>query len=89
MFAGIVVCLTILANFSFGVLSSMRTYVGGASLFAAATIRMTLMESKPCRITSGQRNRELTELPDQSDLRKLPTGRCSYDEPTQALADQT
>jgi diguanylate cyclase (GGDEF)-like protein len=36
MFAGIVVCLMILANFSFGVLSSMRAYVGGESMWSKA-----------------------------------------------------
>ena len=36
MFAGIVVCLMILANFSFGVLSSMRAYVGGESVWSKA-----------------------------------------------------
>jgi diguanylate cyclase (GGDEF)-like protein len=36
MFAGIVVCLMILANFSFGLLSSMRAYVGGESLWSKA-----------------------------------------------------
>jgi diguanylate cyclase (GGDEF)-like protein len=34
MFAGIVLCLLILANFSFGLLSSMRAYVGGESLWS-------------------------------------------------------
>ena len=36
MFAGIVLCLLILANFSFGLLSSMRAYVGGESLWSKA-----------------------------------------------------
>jgi len=36
MFAAIVLCLLILANFSFGVLSSMRAYVGGESLWSKA-----------------------------------------------------
>jgi len=36
MFAAIVICLMILANFSFGVLSSMRAYVGGESLWSKA-----------------------------------------------------
>jgi diguanylate cyclase (GGDEF)-like protein len=36
MFAGIVVCLMILANFSFGLLSSMRAYVGGESVWSKA-----------------------------------------------------
>jgi diguanylate cyclase (GGDEF)-like protein len=36
MFAGIVLCLLILANFSFGVLSSVRAYVGGESLWSKA-----------------------------------------------------
>src|ERR1700677_2999950 len=36
MFSGIVVCLMILANFSFGVLSSMRAYVGGESVGSKA-----------------------------------------------------
>jgi diguanylate cyclase (GGDEF)-like protein len=36
MFAGIVLCLLILANFSFGMLSSMRAYVGGESLWSKA-----------------------------------------------------
>jgi diguanylate cyclase (GGDEF)-like protein len=36
MFAGIVICLMILANFSFGVLSSMRAYVGGESVWSKA-----------------------------------------------------
>jgi diguanylate cyclase (GGDEF)-like protein len=36
MFAGIVVCLMILANFSFGILSSMRAYVGGESVWSQA-----------------------------------------------------
>jgi diguanylate cyclase (GGDEF)-like protein len=36
MFAIIVLCLMILANFSFGVLSSMRAYVGGESLWSKA-----------------------------------------------------
>jgi len=31
-----VVCLMILANFSFGVLSSMRAYVGGESVWSKA-----------------------------------------------------
>jgi diguanylate cyclase (GGDEF)-like protein len=34
MFACIVLCLLILANFSFGMLSSMRAYVGGESLWS-------------------------------------------------------
>src|ERR1700688_1010096 len=34
MFAAIVLCLLILANFSFGLLSSMRAYVGGESLWS-------------------------------------------------------
>ena len=34
MFAGIVLCLLILANFSFEMLSSMRAYVGGESLWS-------------------------------------------------------
>src|ERR1700687_4345941 len=34
MFAGIVLCLLILANFSFEMLSSMRGYVGGESLWS-------------------------------------------------------
>lgn len=36
MFAGIVLCLLILANFSFEILSSMRGYVGGESLWSKA-----------------------------------------------------
>lgn len=36
MFAGIVLCLLILANYSFGLLSSMRAYVGGESLWSKA-----------------------------------------------------
>jgi EAL domain-containing protein (putative c-di-GMP-specific phosphodiesterase class I) len=36
MFAVIVLCLMILANFSFGLLSSMRAYVGGESLWSKA-----------------------------------------------------
>jgi diguanylate cyclase (GGDEF)-like protein len=36
MFSGIVVCLMILANFSFGILSSMRAYVGGESVWSKA-----------------------------------------------------
>jgi diguanylate cyclase (GGDEF)-like protein len=36
MFSGIVVCLMLLANFSFGVLSSMRAYVGGESVWSKA-----------------------------------------------------
>jgi diguanylate cyclase (GGDEF)-like protein len=36
MFAGIVLCLMILANFSFGLLSSMRAYVGGESMWSKA-----------------------------------------------------
>jgi diguanylate cyclase (GGDEF)-like protein len=36
MFAAIVICLLILANFSFGLLSSMRAYVGGESLWSKA-----------------------------------------------------
>jgi diguanylate cyclase (GGDEF)-like protein len=36
MFAVIVLCLLILANFSFGVLSSVRAYVGGESLWSKA-----------------------------------------------------
>jgi diguanylate cyclase (GGDEF)-like protein len=36
MFAGIVVCLMILTNFSFGVLSSMRAYVGAESVWSKA-----------------------------------------------------
>ena len=36
MFAGIVLCLMILANFSFGLLSSMRAYVGGESVWSKA-----------------------------------------------------
>jgi diguanylate cyclase (GGDEF)-like protein len=36
MFAGIVLCLLILANLSFGLLSSMRAYVGGESLWSKA-----------------------------------------------------
>jgi diguanylate cyclase (GGDEF)-like protein len=36
MFAGIVLCLLILANFSFGVLSSVRAYVGGESMWSKA-----------------------------------------------------
>ncbi len=36
MFAGIVLCLLILANFSFGMLTSMRAYVGGESLWSKA-----------------------------------------------------
>jgi diguanylate cyclase (GGDEF)-like protein len=36
MFAAIVLCLMILANFSFGLLTSMRAYVGGESLWSKA-----------------------------------------------------
>jgi hypothetical protein len=36
MFASIVLCLLILANFSFGLLSSVRAYVGGESLWSKA-----------------------------------------------------
>jgi diguanylate cyclase (GGDEF)-like protein len=36
MFASIVVCLLMLANFSFGLLSSVRAYVGGESLWSKA-----------------------------------------------------
>jgi len=36
MFAAIVLCLLILANFSFGLLSSVRAYVGGESLWSKA-----------------------------------------------------
>ena len=36
MFAAIVLCLLLLANFSFGVLSSVRAYVGGESLWSKA-----------------------------------------------------
>src|ERR1700691_1718463 len=36
MFAAIVLCLVILANFSFEVLSSVRAYVGGESLWSKA-----------------------------------------------------
>jgi diguanylate cyclase (GGDEF)-like protein len=36
MFAAIVLCLLILANFSFGVLSSVRAYVGGESRWSKA-----------------------------------------------------
>jgi diguanylate cyclase (GGDEF)-like protein len=36
MFAGIVLCLLILANFSFGLLSSVRAYVGGESMWSKA-----------------------------------------------------
>jgi diguanylate cyclase (GGDEF)-like protein len=36
MFAGIVLCLLVLADFSFGVLSSVRAYVGGESLWSKA-----------------------------------------------------
>src|SRR5580693_7508520 len=36
MFAAIVLSLLILANFSFGVLSSVRAYVGGESLWSKA-----------------------------------------------------
>jgi diguanylate cyclase (GGDEF)-like protein len=36
MFAGIVLCLLVLADFSFGVLSSVRAYVGGESLWSEA-----------------------------------------------------
>ena len=36
MFAAIVLCLLVLANFSFGVLSSVRAYVGGESLWSKA-----------------------------------------------------
>jgi diguanylate cyclase (GGDEF)-like protein len=36
MFAGIVLCLFILANFGFGLLSSTRAYVGGESLWSKA-----------------------------------------------------
>jgi diguanylate cyclase (GGDEF)-like protein len=36
MFAGIVISLMILANFSFGLLSSMRAYVGGESIWSKA-----------------------------------------------------
>src|SRR3984957_8672782 len=35
-FAAIVLCLLVLANFSFGVLSSMRAYVGGESRWSKA-----------------------------------------------------
>jgi len=36
MFAAIVLCLLLIANFSFGLLSSMRAYVGGESLWSKA-----------------------------------------------------
>src|ERR1700733_4727666 len=36
MFGAIVLCLLILANFSFGLLSSARAYVGGESLWSKA-----------------------------------------------------
>jgi diguanylate cyclase (GGDEF)-like protein len=36
MFAAIVLCLMVLANFSFGLLSSMRAYVGGESVWSKA-----------------------------------------------------
>src|ERR1700691_4734665 len=36
MFGVIVLCLMILANFSFGLLSSMRAYVGGESMWSKA-----------------------------------------------------
>jgi diguanylate cyclase (GGDEF)-like protein len=36
MFAAIILCLLILANFSFGLLSSVRAYVGGESLWSKA-----------------------------------------------------
>src|ERR1700727_2819543 len=36
MFAAIVLCLLVLANFSFGVLSSVRAYVGGESRWSKA-----------------------------------------------------
>jgi diguanylate cyclase (GGDEF)-like protein len=36
MFAAIVLCLLLLANFSFGLLSSIRAYVGGESLWSKA-----------------------------------------------------
>src|SRR5471032_55023 len=36
MFAAIVLCLLILANFSFGLLSSVRAYVGGESMWSKA-----------------------------------------------------
>jgi diguanylate cyclase (GGDEF)-like protein len=36
LFAAIVLCILILANFSFGVLSSVRAYVGGESLWSKA-----------------------------------------------------
>jgi diguanylate cyclase (GGDEF)-like protein len=36
MFAAIVLCLLLLANFSFGLLSSVRAYVGGESLWSKA-----------------------------------------------------
>jgi diguanylate cyclase (GGDEF)-like protein len=36
MFAAIVLCLLILANFSFGLLSSVRAYVGGESVWSKA-----------------------------------------------------
>src|ERR1700722_14214628 len=36
MFTAIVLCLLILANFSFGVLSSLRAYVGGESKWSKA-----------------------------------------------------
>src|ERR1700722_8196785 len=36
MFAAIVLCLLVLADFSFGVLSSVRAYVGGESLWSKA-----------------------------------------------------
>src|SRR5450432_3750739 len=36
MFTAIVLCLLILANFSFGVLSSVRAYVGGESRWSKA-----------------------------------------------------
>ena len=36
IFAAVVICLMILANTSFGLLSSMRAYVGGESLWSKA-----------------------------------------------------
>src|ERR1700733_857805 len=36
MFAAIAICLMLIANFSFGLLSSMRAYVGGESLWSKA-----------------------------------------------------
>src|ERR1700722_8914452 len=36
MFAAIVLCLLLLANFSFGLLSSVRAYVGAESLWSKA-----------------------------------------------------